>query len=238
MLVARLWIGAILIALVVGVLVIDQHLAPWFPFLLALILGLSLVSTLELLHLLKAEIRPATWLCCVGLTAVIAANWLPHVTAAPTPWALMAAAFAAFVALAFVVEMAAFSAPGQAVTRMALATWLLAYLGLLPSFLAQQRWLGSVPEYGTSALMLTIFVPKCCDIGAYFTGRLTGKHPMTPVLSPKKTWEGAAGGLTAAVLATVLLDRLGPADVLRANVAREVGYGLSLGIAGMAGDLA
>jgi phosphatidate cytidylyltransferase len=238
MLGARLWIGAVLIALIAGVLVVDQYLAPWFPFLLALILGLSLVSTLELLHMLKAEVRPASWLCCLGIVAVTAANWLPHVMPAPNPWALVAAAFAGYVVLAFVVEMATFRAPGQAVTRMALATWLLAYLGLLPSFLAQQRWLGPSLERSTTILMLTIFVPKCCDIGAYFTGRLIGKHPMTPVLSPKKTWEGAAGGLTAAVLAAILLDRFGPAAVLQENLALEVAFGLSLGIAGMVGDLA
>jgi phosphatidate cytidylyltransferase len=121
---------------------------------------------------------------------------------------------------------------------MALAVWLLAYLGLLPSFLAQLRWVGPTLAHSTAALMLTIFVPKCCDIGAYFTGRLIGKYKMTPVLSPKKTWEGAAGGLTAAALAAVLLDRLGPAAVLWENVAIEVAFGVTVGIAGMLGDLA
>jgi phosphatidate cytidylyltransferase len=238
MLAARLWMGAVLIALVVGVLLIDQHLAPWFPFLLALIAGLSFVSTLELLGLLPADVRPAGWMCFVGIAAVILANWLPHLIAVPRPWPLLVAAFAGFVVLAFVVEMATFQEPGHCVTRMALAVWLFAYLGLLPSFLAQQRWLGPTLAHSTAALMLTIFVPKCCDIGAYCTGRLIGKHKMTPVLSPKKTWEGAAGGLTFAVLAAVLLDRFGPAPVLRENVAIEVAFGLSVGIAGMLGDLA
>jgi phosphatidate cytidylyltransferase len=60
---------------------------------------------------------------------------------------------------------------------------------------------------------------------------------MTPVLSPKKTWEGAAGGLAAAVLMTVALDRLGPVRVLGFWWA-EVGFGLTVGAAGMLGDLA
>jgi phosphatidate cytidylyltransferase len=238
MLRTRLWMGAGLIALVIGVLVVDQHLAPWFPFLFALILGLALVSTFELLGLMNRAVRPPAWMCCVGIAAVVTANWLPHLTAAPGPWELLAASLAGFVVLAFVVEMATFREPGHSVTRMALAVWLFAYLGLLPSFLAQQRWLGPTLAHSTAALMQTIFVPKSCDIGAYFTGRLIGKHKMTPVLSPKKTWEGAAGGLTAAALAAVLLDRLGPAAVLQENVALEVAFGWTVGIAGMFGDLA
>jgi phosphatidate cytidylyltransferase len=33
------------------------------------------------------------------------------------------------------------------------------------------------------------------DTFAYLTGSLIGKHPMTPKLSPGKTWEGLAGGI-------------------------------------------
>jgi phosphatidate cytidylyltransferase len=240
MLRTRLWMGAVLIALVVGVLAVDEHLAPWFPFLFALVVGLALVATFELLHLLPTDVRPASWLCCLGIAAVVAANWIPHLsmTTSPSPWLMVGVSFAAFVLLVFLVEMATFREPGYSVTRMALAVWLLSYLGLLPSFLMQLRWLPPTPAHSTAALMLTVFVPKCCDIGAYCTGRVIGKHQMTPALSLKKTWEGAAGGLATAVLAAVLLDRFGPAAVLEESVAAEAGFGLSLGVAGMFGDLA
>jgi len=233
--------GAVLIALVVGVLVVDQRLAPWFPFLFVLVAGLACASTFELLHLLKPAVRPAGWLCVVGIAALMAANWLPHLPGwhgGPAAWALIAGVFAAFVVLALLVEMAAFQEPQQSVARMALAVWLLAYLGLLPSFLAQLRWLAPTLEHGTAALALTVFVPKCGDIGAYFTGRMLGRHQMAPVLSPKKTWEGACGGLAAAILTAILLDRFGPAQVLQEKVAVEIGFGLSVGVAGMLGDLA
>lgn len=43
------------------------------------------------------------------------------------------------------------------------------------------------------------------DSGAYFTGRWLGRHPMTPRLSPNKTWEGYLGGLVAAAPGAALL---------------------------------
>jgi phosphatidate cytidylyltransferase len=49
-----------------------------------------------------------------------------------------------------------------------------------------------------SNLMLcvwTIAVAKFCDVGALLTGLAIGKHKMAPNISPKKTWEGAVGGV-------------------------------------------
>lgn len=43
-----------------------------------------------------------------------------------------------------------------------------------------------------------------CDTGAYFTGLCFGKHKMAPVLSPKKTIEGAVGGVIFAGLLSAI----------------------------------
>ena len=49
------------------------------------------------------------------------------------------------------------------------------------------------------------------DTCAYFAGVRFGRHKMTPVLSPKKTWEGAVGGvLGAALIATIFALILDP----------------------------
>ncbi|WP_404421197.1 phosphatidate cytidylyltransferase [Nibricoccus sp. IMCC34717] len=40
-----------------------------------------------------------------------------------------------------------------------------------------------------------IAVSKFCDVGALLSGMAFGRHKMAPVISPKKTWEGAAGGV-------------------------------------------
>lgn len=54
------------------------------------------------------------------------------------------------------------------------------------------------------------------DTGAYAAGLMWGKHKMAPVISPKKTWEGFAGGGTAAAIGGVLFGWLllgvGPLD--------------------------
>src|SRR5205814_992482 len=134
MLRTRLWMGAVLIALTVGVLVVDQWLAPWYPFLFVLVMTLAGLACFELRGLLDPVSRPSSWLC-----------------------------FAAVL------------------------------------------------------------------------GRLIGKHPMAPVLSPKKTWEGAVGGMAAAVAAAVGINRFGP---ILNGIAAEVGFGITVGFAAMLGDLA
>jgi phosphatidate cytidylyltransferase len=255
MLRTRLWMGAILIALAVGVLVIDQWLGPWYPFLLVLLLLLSLAACVELVQLLRAANGPAVagkeswcppvWLCAPAVAVLILSNWPAHVagtvTAEGGPWYWIGNAFGGGVLVIFLVEMARFREPGMSVLRMAVALWVVTYLGLLTCFFAQLRWLDDLSpdgsaRRGTLALALAIFVPKCGDIGAYFTGRLLGRHRMTPLLSPKKTWEGAAGAMVASVLTAVVIDGLGP--VLRGGQWAAVGFGITVGTAGLLGDLA
>src|SRR5262249_14116573 len=109
----------------------------------------------------------------------------------------------------------------------------------------QLRWLPDLPDRqhevarGTLALALAIFVPKFCDVGAYFTGRFLGRHRATPVLSPKKTWEGFAGGLAAAILTALVIHRLGPVFP-GGELAwlSAVAFGLVVGFTGIVGDLA
>jgi phosphatidate cytidylyltransferase len=50
-----------------------------------------------------------------------------------------------------------------------------------------------------------LIVVVSVDVGAYATGLTFGKHPMAPLISPKKTWEGFAGSVAAALIAGVLL---------------------------------
>ncbi len=58
--------------------------------------------------------------------------------------------------------------------------------------------------YGNYIYLLTFICAWVTDIFAYFTGRLLGKHKLIPAVSPKKTVEGAIGGLVFCVISTVL----------------------------------
>jgi phosphatidate cytidylyltransferase len=55
------------------------------------------------------------------------------------------------------------------------------------------------PEDGPLRVLTFILVTIASDIGGYAVGVLFGKHPMAPVISPKKSWEGFAGSTLACV---------------------------------------
>ena len=214
MLKTRLWMGAVLIALTVGMLVFDQNIL-LYPFQFVFQLGLAWMGCSELIHLLGKDRAPIIPLCKFGVVVLTLANWalanaflfvkfgaiLAHPRTRTTEiWACMAALATAMHLLIFIQSMIDFREGNQSFERMARTWWVIGYLGLLPSFFAQIRWLHDFDSpVGTTALALAIFVPKGCDIGAYFTGRLFGKHPMAPVLSPKKTWEGASASLVVSI---------------------------------------
>ena len=76
------------------------------------------------------------------------------------------------------------------------------------------------------------------DIFAYFTGCFFGKHKLSPKISPKKTVEGAVGGLSCtvivAILAAILLQKYAG---LHFNVASLVIWAVLVSIFGQFGDL-
>jgi phosphatidate cytidylyltransferase len=71
------------------------------------------------------------------------------------------------------------------------------------------------------------------DTSAYFVGRKFGKTKLAPRISPKKTLEGAAGGLAASVVCAVIISFFLPA----LRVLDAIALGILAGAAGQAGDL-
>jgi phosphatidate cytidylyltransferase len=71
------------------------------------------------------------------------------------------------------------------------------------------------------------------DTSAYFVGRKYGKTKLAPRISPKKTLEGAAGGLAASVVLAVVISFFLPS----LGVLDAIALGILAGGAGQAGDL-
>jgi phosphatidate cytidylyltransferase len=115
-------------------------------------------------------------------------------------------------------------------SRLAFSVLGLLYVPLLLTPLANMKRL---PD-GGGWVMLTLTICWFADTGAYFAGRFLGKHKLYEAVSPKKTLEGAIGGLVASVGAAFLarawyLPALSPLDCVLIAV--------PAGILGQAGDL-
>ena len=70
------------------------------------------------------------------------------------------------------------------------------------------------------------------DSFAYFTGKFLGKHKMAPKISPKKTWEGFAGGVFFTIILGYFIEQYYPD--LRGNY---IIVGFLVAVFGPLGDL-
>lgn len=100
-------------------------------------------------------------------------------------------------------------------------------------------WLSAVllQRLGVAFLVAVVVLTVVADVAGYFVGRAFGRHKLAPAISPGKTREGAAGGVTAAALwsaaaASYLGLAQSPVQVAIALVA-----GAALGCCAVMGDL-
>lgn len=96
------------------------------------------------------------------------------------------------------------------------SVFVLIYLPFLASFVGLMLSEGGAVDFdrwdnGVKGIVVFILVTVASDTGGYVAGVLFGKHPMAPVISPKKSWEGFVGSAFACIAAawfliTTLLD--------------------------------
>jgi phosphatidate cytidylyltransferase len=263
----RLLLGTIFIAALIGLCWVDHLSSPPGVVLLPLAFVLCVMASKEYLDLLASRdpqasggpngtpagstapsrAYPDPWLVLAGSVSVLLANAIPifwNTRLEPLGWPL--AAFGLAVLAAFIGEMHRYERPGGVMEGLGLTVLGIAYCGLLLAFVVQMRLLGPDDAthrgaWGVAAIASLVIVVKMCDVGAYTFGRLFGRHKMTPVLSPGKTWEGATGGLVFACLGSWLaLNWLTPSmtDLLPRPAWAWMAYGLVVGVAGIFGDLA
>lgn len=135
--------------------------------------------------------------------------------------------------------------PG-ALSAGAAAVFAMVYLGIVPGFLLLIR-----ESHSAAVVAAVILTTKACDIGAYTAGRAFGRHKLIPWLSPGKTWEGLAGGMTLSALVAAGLAALhnhlhwhmawSATSNTYEHRAYPIGYaalfGVMMAIVGHAGDL-
>lgn len=136
----------------------------------------------------------------------------------------------AFMFLAFW-TLATYGQDSDSYGFLARGTFGLVWVGFMGTHLYLIRCL---PE-GNIWLLLLTGITAGSDSGAYYVGRAFGKRKLSPLISPKKTVEGAVGGifsglLVAAGLAFLLLDTVPWTFVFCSAIV--------LGIIGICGDLA
>jgi phosphatidate cytidylyltransferase len=118
----------------------------------------------------------------------------------------------------------------EALAGIALTLFGILYISWFLSFLIKIRFL---PDGARWAAYL-IVVTKSADIGAYLVGSLLGRHALIPHVSPKKTVEGALGGMVTSLGVSVALGPLLPVHL---GVPHLAIVGAMIGIVGQIGDL-
>lgn len=164
-------------------------LALWRPGFMGLIAVVMAVAVLEM----RATLRQARAINLVwvplglGVIATIIATWW---------WGHLAqAAGLALTALAIMFTRLLGGAHGY-LADVTASVFLAIYLGGFGSFAT----LLVQPEDGFGRVLVFLIAVVCSDTGGYAVGILAGRHPMAPTISPKKSWEGLAGSVTAAVI--------------------------------------
>jgi phosphatidate cytidylyltransferase len=226
----RLIFGTLMTIAFIGIVLFD----PWAPLLLVvLVAALMIPGLLELSKL--ADAKGVKILLPVSIPASVLLSTSHY-------WPLFAftlyksantnyvfTLFLAFTLMAcFLYQRVRYGLSGVLVNCGA-ACFSIIYLGLLSAFVP-----ATYVDFGPWHLLMLIFVVKCSDIGAYTAGRLFGKHKFSPVISPKKTWEGMAGGVVFAILAAVAFAVF--RDIMSWRLA--IVFGVVFAFIGQFGDLA
>lgn len=97
-----------------------------------------------------------------------------------------------------------------------------------------------VHEDGRIWLAYVLIVSKITDVGGYFCGKCFGKTKLAPTISPKKTIEGAIGGVFAALVTSFLFALISAFEVTNSfhlTVWQSLWIGLLLSILAQLGDL-
>ncbi|MCX4246680.1 phosphatidate cytidylyltransferase [Paraliomyxa miuraensis] len=221
----RVGTAAVLVPIVLGVIYFDP--TPWAATIACVIVGcIGLDEYLRMALPVGDQDRGVLLRVVTGLlgAAIVAlpAVWSPGLVLPP----LLAAA-------AIVVGFATLGRPSQlpeAGRHFGVCLSGLLYVPMLMSVLPLLKKAG-LPHWITLSLAIAFF----SDTVAYFFGRAFGKHKLYAAVSPKKTWQGAFGGVLGSLLATVVVGSMWLQPTL--PLVHAVVLGVLANVCAQAGDL-
>jgi len=150
-------------------------------------LAISLIGLFELYRVLKMEWEPIGWVGYIASIVYYVLMWK----------GISRFDMVVFIgALMMLMTIFVFTFPRYKTEQISVGFFGIFYVVVMLSFLYRLR---SVSD-GRLLVWLIFISSWGSDTFAYVVGMLVGKHHITPVLSPKKTWEGCIGGVIGAGL--------------------------------------
>ena len=214
-LVSRLLVAAIGLPIVLALV----YAGGWWLFALA---AIATVLALHEYSLMTRSLRPVTLAAYAGALLSLVGAELGGLQ-----WTV--AGFLTTIVLAFILHW--IGQTRQSATVAIAATVLGAgWIGLCLGHLLLLR---DIPEKGRLATFAVLLAVWAGDIGAFFAGRLIGRHKLAPRLSPGKTWEGFVFGTIATVF--VAFDALYKRHYI--SIGQSLLLGLVIAVSGPLGDL-
>ncbi len=116
-----------------------------------------------------------------------------------------------------------------ALPAAAIAAFAPMYIGVPLGLLAATRW-----TLGREAALLLILTVALSDTFQYYSGRMLGRRPLAPIVSPNKTIEGALGGFLGAAAALAII---GHWWLPQMSLPARVTLGCAMAAVGIVGDL-
>ena len=181
----RLLSGIVLVILALIVIISGGYVT------LFSLLGISLVGMYELYRVFKLEKTPLAMISYAMAVLFYARQILP---VALDPMMLV------MFFLIMLMFVYVFTYPKYEAKDVMAIFFGMFYVAVMLSYVYQIR----VLENGVFLAFLIFICSWGCDTCAYCVGVLFGKHKMAPVLSPKKSIEGAVGGVVGTALLTVI----------------------------------
>jgi len=213
-------VSRVLVALVgVPVVLLIVWAGGWWLFALA---GVAAVLALHEYSLMIRTLRPVILAAYTGALLSLLGAQLGGLD-----WT--AAGFLSTMVLAFLLHWIATTR--QSATVAIAATVLGAgWVGLCLAHLVLLR---EIPHDGKLATFTVLIAVWAGDIGAFFAGRLIGRHKLAPALSPGKTWEGFLFGMATTIF--VAFVALYKEDYL--SIPQSILLGAVIAVAAPLGDL-